>query len=137
MFSAVGLVITKHPRDQLIDISDAVNFTCEASGSSPITFQWLYNGIELLDEPQYVSGSNTSTIMISNVNFTQWGRYSCVASNIVNNATSDEATLYSKLLVMYAMVRCTKGLYNLNIIHWQAYVFVLHSMQAVYPIYIV
>ena len=94
--STVGVIITEHPVDKFTNVSGNVTFTCKASGSSPITYQWLYNGIELLDQPQYISGTNTSTIMISNINITQWGKYSCVASNIVNNATSDEATLYGK-----------------------------------------
>ena len=96
----VGVVITTHPVDQFINVSDDVMFKCEASGSSPITYQWLYNGTELLDHPPYmhISGANTSTLIISNTNITLWGRYSCVASNIVNDATSNEATLHSKCL---------------------------------------
>ena len=102
----VGVIITTHPVDQFINVSDDVTFICEASGSFPITYQWLYNGIELLDHPQYISGANTSTIMISNTNITQWGSYSCIASNIVNNATSNEATLHSKYIALYSVFMC-------------------------------
>ena len=69
---------------------------CEATGSPPISYQWYYNGIELMDQLVYVSGATTNTLMVTNDNVTQWGNYSCVASNIVNSATSDEATLHGK-----------------------------------------
>ena len=80
--------------DQFINIGDDAMFMCEATGSPPISYQWYYNSVELMDQPMYVSGATTNALMITNVSVTQWGNYSCVASSIVNNATSDEATLH-------------------------------------------
>ena len=94
--STVGVVITTHPMDQLINVSDNATFMCEATGSPPISYQWYYNGVDLVDQLMYVSGTTTNTLMVTNANVTQWGNYSCVASNIINNATSDEATLHSE-----------------------------------------
>ena len=92
----VGVLITTHPQDELVNVSDSVNFTCEASGSSPIYYRWLYNGNYITNDPGHIEGVNTTTLMIVNVTVTDWGMYSCEASNIVNNVTSNGATLHGK-----------------------------------------
>ena len=90
----VGVLITTHPQYELVDISDSVNFTCEASGSLPIYYRWLYNGNYIMDDPGHIDGINTTILMIVNVTVTDWGVYSCEASNSFDNATSDGATLH-------------------------------------------
>ena len=92
----VGVLITTHPQDKLVNVSDNVTFTCEASGSPPINYRWLYNGNYIMDDPGHIEGANTDTLMIINVLVTDWGIYSCEATNIVNNATSDNATLHGE-----------------------------------------
>ena len=92
----VGVLITTHPQDELVTVSDSVNFACEASGSSPIYYRWLYNGNYIINDPGHIKGVNTTTLMIANVVVTDWGMYSCEASNIVNNATSNGATLHGE-----------------------------------------
>ena len=92
----VGVLITTHPQDELVNVSDSVNFTCEASGSSPIYYRWLYNGNYIMNDPGHIEGVNTTTLMIVNVAVTDWGMYNCEASNIVNNATSNGATLHGE-----------------------------------------
>ena len=92
----VGVLITTHPQDELVNVSDNVTFTCEASGSPPINYRWLYNGNYIMDDPGHFEGANTDTLMIINVLVTDWGMYSCEATNIVNNATSNEATLHGE-----------------------------------------
>jgi len=98
--STVGVVIATQPMDQYINVSEDTTFMCEATGSPPISYQWLYNGIELIDQLMYVSGASTSTLMVTNANVSQWGNYSCVASNEVDSATSDVAVLHSKQMVL-------------------------------------
>ena len=88
----VGVMITTHPMDQNVNADETATFMCEATGSPTISYQWLYNGMELMDRPMYVSGATTNTLMVTN----QFGMYSCVASNAVNNATSNQATLTGK-----------------------------------------
>ena len=94
----VGVLITTHPQVELVSLSDNVTFSCEASGSPPINYRWLYNGNYIMDVPGHIEGANTSTLMIINVHVTDWGTYSCEAINIVNNATSNEAVLNGKCL---------------------------------------
>ena len=86
--------------DQSINVSGNTTFMCLATGSPPISYQWLYNGMELMDQLMYVSGASTNTLMIANANVSQWGNYSCVASNEVDSATSDVAVLHSKQMVL-------------------------------------
>jgi len=88
------------PLNDTVSIGGDVSFTCEASGGiSPISFKWLFNGVELMDDPGHISGVTTSTLMITNVTATDGGKYSCEATDTdTGNATSDEATLFSKLL---------------------------------------
>ena len=100
----VGVLITTHPQDELVDVSDNVTFTCEASGSPPINYRWLYNGNYIMDDPGHIEGANTDTLMIINVLVTDWGMYSCEATNIVNNVTSNEAALHGKCMSLYACV---------------------------------
>ena len=101
----VGVLITTHPQDELVNVSDNVTFTCEASGSSPINYKWLYNNYITGDAGHFM-GANTDTLMIINVLVNDWGMYSCEATNIVNNATSNEATLHGECVYVYVCV-CT------------------------------
>ena len=100
----VGVLITTHPQDELVNVSDSVNFTCEASGSSPISYRWLYNGNYIMNDPGHIEGVNTTTLMIVNVTVTDWGMYSCEASNIVNNVTSNGATLHGEGYLVHILL---------------------------------
>ena len=96
MLFLLTVVIIAHPQNELVNVSDSVNFTCEASGSSPIYYRWLYNGNYIMNDPGHIEDVNTTTLMIVNVAVTDWGVYSCEASNIVNNVTSNGATLHGE-----------------------------------------
>ena len=99
----VGVIITTHPQEQLVIVNDSVNFTCEASGSQPITYRWMYNGSYVMNDPGHIEGANTSTLMIVNILVTDWGVYSCEASNIVNNVTSNGTTLHGMWIMFYML----------------------------------
>ena len=103
-------MIITHPQQELVNVSDSVNFTCNASGSEPISYRWLYNGNDVTNDLGHIEGANTNTLMIVNVEVTDWGVYSCVASNIVDNDTSDEATLHGEYLYMWVyMYMCASA----------------------------
>ena len=103
MSLTVGVLIITHPRDELVSVSDNVTFTCEASGSLPINYSWLYNGSYIMDDPGHIEGANTDTLMIINVLVNDWGMYSCEATNIVDNVTSNEATLHGMCMYVVCM----------------------------------
>ena len=45
-------MITKHPQDDVVTVPDAFpEFSCEASGTDPLTFTWFRNTIELTNDP--------------------------------------------------------------------------------------
>ena len=92
----VTVIITIHPADELANVGDNVNFTCEASATLPINYRWLYNGNYITEDPGQIEGVSTSTLMIINVAFTDWGMYSCEANISVNTVTSNEATLHGE-----------------------------------------
>ena len=80
------------PVPRLVDSGDMVNFTCEASGSDPITYQWLKDGT-VLTESGRVRGTNSTTLTISPVESEDFGDYSCNVSNAVNSLLSGPALL--------------------------------------------
>ena len=63
-----------------------VTFTVYPSGTPPIRFQWRFNDTNL-------SGATNSSLVLSNVQWTNAGAYSVVLSNSVGQATSSNALL--------------------------------------------
>jgi len=53
-----------------------------------------------MNDPGHIEGVNTRTLMIVNVSVTDWGMYSCEACNIIDNATSNKATLYGECVAV-------------------------------------
>ncbi len=61
-------------------------FNAEASGTQPIYYQWLKNGSP-------ISGATAATLNFTNVQNSDSGTYSIIASNSVGTAASSNATL--------------------------------------------
>ena len=89
---AVSVVITGHPQNQTLRLPNGPNattnasFTVSAAGSSPISYQWLFNGT-------IIPGANSAVLSLSNVGFGQVGDYSAVVTNPYNSSTSRVARL--------------------------------------------
>ena len=96
----VQLPFDPQPMDQIVGIGDNVTFTCEApEGVAPISYRWLFNGVELMADPGHISGVTTTSLMITDVIATDGGTYSCEATDSGTGfGTSNEATLFSKYL---------------------------------------
>ena len=58
-----------------------------------------------MDDPGHIEGVNTNTLIIVSVAVKDWGMYSCEASNIVNNATSNEGLLHGERAWMCMYIR--------------------------------
>jgi hypothetical protein len=67
-------------------VSNAVSFVASATGIPDPGYQW-YKGASA------ISGATNATFTIANVQFSDAGSYSVVASNIAGTATSSSATL--------------------------------------------
>jgi hypothetical protein len=78
--------ITGQPQDQTVGIGSNVTFTVAATGSSPLSYQWYYNGTVL-------NTATGSTLALNGVTLSQAGVYSVSVSNLVGVATSRDAIL--------------------------------------------
>ena len=67
-------------------------FTVTASGTAPLSYQWRFNGTNLVNGSQ-VSGSTSPTLSILNAQPTNAGSYSVVVTNAAGSVTSAVAVL--------------------------------------------
>jgi uncharacterized delta-60 repeat protein len=78
--------ITQQPTSQTRFVGQTATFTVEATGTPPLSFQWLFDGTP-------ISGATNASLRLANLQFTQAGRYSLVVSNPLGSVTSAVATL--------------------------------------------
>jgi sugar lactone lactonase YvrE len=97
--SLVGLLqlqappqILAAPADQISFPGASVQLRASASGTTPLLFQWLKNGTNLIDGG-HVAGSTTPTLGLEPFSAVDVGQYSVVVSNTLGAVTSSLATL--------------------------------------------
>src|SRR5579884_87829 len=78
--------ITGQPQSLTTNGGSTVTLSATVSGSSPLFYQWQFNGTNL-------SGATNATVTLSNVLDSQSGSYDLVVSNTWGGATSSNATL--------------------------------------------
>jgi hypothetical protein len=79
-------LVQSEPGDVRANIGDNVTLAASVTGSSPLQFQWLYNGAPL-------AGKISANLQISNVQLTNAGTYTLTASNKYDKTISRAATL--------------------------------------------
>ncbi|MEN9574263.1 MAG: hypothetical protein RL514_2118 [Verrucomicrobiota bacterium] len=79
------LVITQ-PADVFIPTGSNATFSVTASGDVPLTYQWRFNGLNLI-------GMTNASVTINNAQNFNVGNYSVVVSNLIGTATSSNASL--------------------------------------------
>lgn len=79
-------VITTQPAGGTLLLGSTITFSSGASGTSPINFQWLFNGVLISD------ATNTS-LTLTNIQYADGGGYSLQASNVIGVVTSSVAML--------------------------------------------
>ncbi len=79
--------IITQPQDQSVSAGDSANFSVEAGGSEPLSYQWYYNTNTLVD------GATDNTLTLTNVQPGEAGVYSVVVSNLAGTVTSSNAML--------------------------------------------
>lgn len=79
-------VITVQPQSQTNAVGTSVSFNVVVSGSAPLSCQWRFNGVN-------ISGATATNYTIANVQVTNAGAYSVVASNAAGSVTSAVAIL--------------------------------------------
>jgi hypothetical protein len=84
--------ITTQPLSQAAGEGGIITLNVGASGSLPLTYQWLFNGAGLADSSNVI-GSATTSLTLSNIQAAQVGRYSVRVANAAGTVTSAEAIL--------------------------------------------
>jgi len=80
------------PDDTTACIGGSASFTVTATGTGPFLYQWLLNGLPLLDGFN-ISGATTATLTINPVSAADFGNYSVIVTNACGPVTSNVATL--------------------------------------------
>lgn len=79
--------ISTQPSGQTVTAGQPVTFTAAASGSTPLSFQWQRNGVD-------IQGATSSSYTISSTTLADNGaRFRAVVTNAFGSATSNEVTL--------------------------------------------
>ena len=79
-------VITAQPLDQSVTAGQDANFSVTATGTLPLSYQWLFNGAD-------IPGATTSSYTRNNAQPTDEGSYSVVITNMAGSVTSSNAIL--------------------------------------------
>src|SRR5205807_6520319 len=85
--AAVAPSITTQPASQMVTVGQTATFTVVASGTAPLSYQWMKNGTAISGG---TSSSYTTPATISADNGSQ---FAGVVSNTAGNVTSNAATL--------------------------------------------
>lgn len=85
-------VILTQPQNRSINATESTTFAVTASSSSPLTYRWQRNGVNLV-EGGHFSGVTTDTLTVSNAEPGDAGSYRCVVSNSSGSVNSLQATL--------------------------------------------
>src|SRR6185295_7670193 len=85
-------VIGLQPTNQTLVPGETAVFAIDAAGNLPLFYQWKTNGVDLMDGGN-ISGTRSSTLVITKVTEANNGLYSVNASNVLGVASSREAVL--------------------------------------------
>ena len=84
--------ITQQPTNQTIAVGGSASFAVVSSGTSPLSYQWQKNQLNLSDGGHY-SGCATAALAITTTDSSDTAVYRCVVTNAYGSATSSPAAL--------------------------------------------
>jgi len=87
------ILITSGPANATVPYNTAATFSVAVTGSTPITYRWNKDGINLTNASGKISGATSAILTISSAVPTDFGNYSVVASNFAGAVTSSTATI--------------------------------------------
>ncbi len=86
--------IAVQPVSRTAGAQTTATFNVGALGSSPLTYQWQFNGTNLNDSSSAgISGATAATLKLANVQIAQAGLYSVIISNAIGSVVSSESQL--------------------------------------------
>ena len=89
--------ITTQPQTQSVGLGDEARFTVAADGTTPLSYQWYFNGTP-------ITWATGSSLTITNATPQSIGQYSVTITNNAGTANSTLAALWISNLKMYAGV---------------------------------
>jgi hypothetical protein len=78
--------IYSQPSNQTVIVGQTATFAVRASGTAPLTYQWNLNGAA-------IGGATASSLVLTNVQFSQAGTYTVLVTNAVGSVLSSNAVL--------------------------------------------
>jgi hypothetical protein len=78
--------VTLQPLSQAVGIGSNVSFTVSATGDAPLSYQWLFEGSNIL-------GQTSTTLALTSVQLANAGDYAVVVSNAIGSVVSSDALL--------------------------------------------
>lgn len=96
----VGIIppgISLQPASEVLLAGRTARFTVAASGDKPLTYQWRTNGVNLPNGGR-VSGANSATLVINNVQLSDAASYDVVVDNIAHSPVSSTPVNLSVLV---------------------------------------
>ena len=79
-------LVTTQPTNQTVIVGNTAIFQAGATGTSPLSFQWWFNGTNTV-------GSDTNVLVLPNVGTNEAGSYSVLITNVAGSVTSTVAVL--------------------------------------------
>jgi len=80
------------PTNRTVAVGSCAIFVVQAAGSPPFGYRWKKGTVALVDGPN-ISGSDSSSLSLCNVQAADVGGYSCTVTNAVGSVNSVAATL--------------------------------------------
>ena len=79
--------ISVQPASQMVLAGDNVTLSVTAAGTAPLKYQWQWYGTNITDAGN-VSGTQTNTLTLGNIQAGQAGSYSVIITNVAGSVTS-------------------------------------------------
>ncbi len=79
-------VITQQPTNQTVASGNAAMFSVAATGSTPLSYQWNFEGTNILE-------ATNTTLILTNVQLSQSGSYAVLVTNTLGSVLSSNAFL--------------------------------------------
>ncbi len=90
---APQLVLDVAPTNQTLPAGFPLSYSAVATGTQPLSYQWLFNGAPLADTVR-ISGAQSATLSFSQTQLSDSGAYQVVVSNSLGIARSSVANLH-------------------------------------------
>lgn len=88
----IPFTITQQPFNNVAPLGSSALFNVGIAGGGMVTYQWRKNGTNVIDDAR-ISGAQSATLEISNLNFDDQGSYDVVVFNSLHTNVSSPASL--------------------------------------------